>query len=244
MVDVAVTAAEQAIPLHVAVIMDGNGRWARARGLPRTMGHREGARAVRRTIEAAGDLGVTHLTLFGFSSENWSRSPEEVGEIMSLIRFYLRREIVEMKRNNIRFRVIGDRTTLSNDLLSLIDAAETETVGNSGLFLTLAISYGGRAEITDAARSLARDAAEGRIDPDLIDETAVRGRMFTSDLPDPDLLIRTSGEQRISNFLLWQCAYAEFFFTDVLWPDFDGTALAEALGEFARRDRRYGRAVG
>ena len=244
MVDVAVTAAEQALPLHVAVIMDGNGRWARARGLPRTLGHREGARAVRLTIEAAGDLGVTHLTLFGFSSENWSRSPEEVGEIMSLIRFYLRREIAEMKRNNIRFRVIGDRTTLSNDLLSLIDHAERETESNSGLFLTLAISYGGRAEITDAARSLAKDAAEGRIDPNMIDENAVRGRMFTSDLPDPDLLIRTSGEQRISNFLLWQCAYAEFFFTDVLWPDFDGAALAEALGEFARRDRRYGRAVG
>jgi undecaprenyl diphosphate synthase len=244
MVDVAVTAAEEALPLHVAVIMDGNGRWARARGLPRTLGHREGARAVRRTIEAAGDLGITHLTLFGFSSENWNRSPEEVGEIMSLIRFYLRREIAEMKRNNIRFRMIGDKTTLSDDLLSLVDHAERETESNSGLFLTLAISYGGRAEITDAVRRLAKDAVEGRIDPELIDEQAVRGRMFTGDLPDPDLLIRTSGEQRISNFLLWQCAYTEFFFTDVLWPDFDGAALADALGEFARRDRRYGRAVG
>lgn len=244
MVDVAATSDDAAPPLHVAVIMDGNGRWARARGLPRTAGHREGAKAVRRTIEAAPELGITHLTLFGFSSENWRRPPGEVGEIMNLIRFYLRREIAELNRNNVRFRMIGERDRLSEDIVSLIEMAEQTTADNTGLEVTIALSYGGRSEIASVARELAQESRSGRLDPAAIDERLVASRMLTRDLPDPDLLIRTSGEQRISNFLLWQCAYAEFVFLDVLWPDFDGDALAEALGEFARRDRRYGRAVG
>lgn len=244
MVEVAATTDEPVQPLHVAVIMDGNGRWARARGLPRTLGHREGAKAVRRTIEAAGTLGVTHLTLFGFSSENWNRPAGEVGEIMNLIRFYLRREITDLKKNNVRFRVIGDRAMLSDDLVKLIQTAEAETANNTGLEVLLAISYGARAEITDAMRLIARDVAAGRLDPSAIDEHAISDRLLTADVPDPDLVIRTSGEKRISNFLLWQCAYAELLFLDVLWPDFDGSALADALKEYARRDRRFGRAVG
>jgi len=244
MVDVAATGADPAQPLHVAIIMDGNGRWAQARGLPRTFGHREGAKAVRRTIEAAAEMGVTHLTLFGFSSENWKRPISEVSELLNLLRFYLRREIADLHRNNIRFRVIGDRSSLSRDIIELIEGAEQLTAGNTGLVVTLAFSYGGRAEIAVAARRLVQDVVEGRISVEDIDEDLVTERLFTVDLPDPDLLIRTSGEQRISNFLLWQCAYAEFLFMDVLWPDFGPASLDEALREFARRDRRYGLATG
>lgn len=230
-------------PLHVAIIMDGNGRWARARGKPRTFGHREGAKAVRRTIEAASDLGVTHLTLFGFSSENWTRPAVEVGDIMELVRFYLRRELAALHRNGVRFRVIGNRAQLSEDIVELIENAERTTRENTGLYVSLALSYGGRADITEAVRRIAQEAAAGDLDPAKVDEAAVSARLSTHDSPDPDLVIRTSGEQRISNFLLWQIAYAEFIFLDVLWPDFDRAHLASALDEFGRRERRYGRAA-
>lgn len=229
-------------PLHVAIIMDGNGRWARSRHRPRTFGHREGAKAVRRTIEAAPDLGITHLTLFGFSSENWTRPATEVGDIMELVRFYLRRELAELHRNGVRFQVIGDRTQLSDDIVELIENAEHMTRDNTRLIFTLALSYGGRAEIADAARRIAEDVAAGILTPEAVDEHTVAARLATAGSLDPDLVIRTSGEQRISNFLLWQIAYAEFVFLDVLWPDFDRNHLAMALDEFGQRERRYGRA--
>ncbi|EDP63770.1 Undecaprenyl pyrophosphate synthase [alpha proteobacterium BAL199] len=244
MVDAAPQFGEGDRPLHVAIIMDGNGRWARARGMPRSFGHREGAKAVKRTVQAACELGVGYLTLFGFSSENWSRPAQEIGDLMELLRFYLRREIAELHKDGIRFRVIGDRTLFSDDIVTLIENGERLTAGNTRMVLTIALSYGGRRELTGAVRRIAEDVAAGRLDPTAIDETVVASRLYTADLPDPDLLIRTSGEKRISNFLLWQIAYAEFVFLDVLWPDFGLQHLEEALDEFARRDRRFGRATG
>jgi len=244
MVDAAPQFGEGDRPLHVAVIMDGNGRWARARGLPRSFGHREGAKAVRRAVEAAGKLGVGYLTLFGFSSENWSRPAQEIGDLMDLLRYYLRREIAELHGDGVRFRVIGDRSQLSADIVNLIENGERLTAGNTRMVLTVALSYGGRQELTAAVRHVAADVAAGRLTVDEIDEAVVAERLETSELPDPDLLIRTSGEQRISNFLLWQVAYTEFVFLDVLWPDFNQANLEQALDEYARRDRRYGRATG
>ena len=244
MVDAAPQLGEGDRPLHVAVIMDGNGRWARARGMPRTFGHREGAKAVRRAVEAASGLGVGYLTLFGFSSENWSRPVQEVVDLMDLLRFYLRREIADLHKDGIRFRVIGDRSRLSDDIVTLIENGERLTAGNTRMVLTVALSYGGRRELTGAVRRIAEEVAAGRLDPADIDEAAVASWLDTADMPDPDLLIRTSGEKRISNFLLWQIAYSEFIFMDVLWPDFDRTHLEAALDEYARRDRRYGRATG
>ncbi|MEQ8817718.1 MAG: isoprenyl transferase [Thalassobaculum sp.] len=244
MVDAAPQLGESDRPLHVAVIMDGNGRWARARGMPRTFGHREGAKAVRRAVEAASSLGVGHLTLFGFSSENWSRPVQEVVDLMDLLRFYLRREIADLHKDGIRFRVIGDRSRLSDDIVTLIENGERLTAGNSRMVLTVALSYGGRRELTGAVRRIAEEVAAGRLNPADIDEAAVASWLDTADMPDPDLLIRTSGEKRISNFLLWQIAYSEFIFMDVLWPDFDRSHLEAALDEYARRDRRYGRATG
>jgi len=237
-------AGEAAEDLHVAIIMDGNGRWARARGMPRTFGHREGVKAVRRVVDCAPALGVTHLTLFGFSSENWSRPQDEVTELMNILRYYLRREVAELHKNNVRIRMLGDRARLSADIIALIDNAEQLTAGNTGLRLNIALSYGARDEITNAVRRIAEAVASGRMTPAEIDEDAVAARLETDGLPDPDLLIRTSGEQRISNFLLWQIAYAELVFTEVLWPDFGRDDLVSALTEFARRDRRYGRATG
>lgn len=227
-------------PRHIAIIMDGNGRWAKARGRPRIYGHRRGAEAVRRVVEAAPELGVRYLTLFGFSSENWTRPRDEVDELMGLLRFYLRSEIAELHRNGVSLRVIGDRERLAPDIGELIRHGEALTAGNHRLVLTVALSYGGRMEIAAAARSLARDAAAGRLDPAAIDEAAVAGRLFTADLPDPDLVIRTSGEQRISNFLLWQMAYAELMFVAAHWPDFAGTDLARAVEAYRQRDRRFG----
>ena len=246
MVDVAPSTetADGGASLHVAIIMDGNGRWARARGMPRTFGHREGVKAVRRTIECAPELGVTHLTLFGFSSENWGRPPEEVGELMDILRYYLRREVAELHKNNVRIRMIGDRRRLSDDIIALIDHAERLTMANDGLQLSIALSYGARDEIATAARRIAEDVQSGRLSADRVGPATVGGYLETGDLPDPDLLIRTSGEQRISNFLLWQIAYAELVFLDVLWPEFGREHLARALDEFGRRDRRYGRAAG
>jgi undecaprenyl diphosphate synthase len=231
-------------PGHVAIIMDGNGRWARARGLPRTAGHQRGAEAVRRTVEAAAELGVGYLTLFGFSSENWGRPVEEVSDLMGLLRRYLRSEIAELSEKGVRLRVIGNRARLSPDIVSLIEDGERRTAGNTRLNLTIALSYSGREELTEAARRIAREAAAGTLDPEALDAQGFAGRLFTAELPDPDLLIRTSGEQRVSNFLLWQLAYAEMVFLERLWPDFDRDDLAAAIAEFQRRDRRYGAAVG
>lgn len=233
-------ASPSAPPLHVAIIMDGNGRWAKARGLPRTLGHKRGAEAVRRTVEAAIELGVGYLTLFGFSTENWKRPVSEVRDLMGLMRLYLRSEIGALHKNGVRLVVIGDRSRLEDDLVRLIEAAEAKTAQNDKLVLTVAISYGGRQELVEASRRLARDVRDGHLAAEDIGEAALSARLFTADLPDPDLLIRTSGEMRISNFLLWQCAYAELVFLDVLWPDFSKEDLALALGDFRRRDRRYG----
>ncbi|MBF0094490.1 MAG: isoprenyl transferase [Alphaproteobacteria bacterium] len=227
-------------PVHVAIIMDGNGRWAKARGLPRAAGHRRGAESVRVVIRAAADMGVRYLTLFGFSSENWRRPSGEVNDLMGLLRLYLRNEVGELHRNGVRLRIIGDRERLPQDIASLVEEAERLTGSNVGLTVTVALSYGGRQELVRAARLLAEEAAAGRLRPEEIDERALVERLFTADMPDPDLLIRTSGEKRISNFLLWQSAYTELVFTETLWPDFDRTDLEAALGEFHLRERRYG----
>ena len=231
------------VPTHVAIIMDGNGRWAQARGLPRVAGHRQGAEAVRRTVRAAADLGVRYLTLYSFSSENWKRPLAEVEQLMELLRRYLRSEIAELHEQGVQLRVIGDRDRLAPDIVRLVEEAEATTRQNERLTLVMALSYGSRQEITKAARELAREVAAGRLDPERIDERQLAARLWTADLPDPDLLIRTSGEMRISNFLLWQLAYAEFVFTDRFWPDFGQADLAAAVEEFSRRERRYGAAV-
>jgi undecaprenyl diphosphate synthase len=231
-------------PAHVAIIMDGNGRWAKARGLPRVAGHRRGGEAVRRAVIAAAELGISYLTLFGFSSENWKRPAHEVDDLMTLLRHYLRGEVAELHRNNVRVRVIGDRERLAPDIVTLIDNTEALTTGNSGLRLSVALSYGGRAEIAGAARRIAEAAMAGRLRPDQIDETVFARYLLTADMPDPDLVIRTSGEQRLSNFLLWQTAYSEFVFIDTLWPDFTKTDLERALSEFHGRERRYGATAG
>ena len=232
------------LPRHVAIIMDGNGRWAQARGLPRIAGHRHGAEAVRRTLTAAGELGIPYLTLFGFSSENWKRPLDEVDDLMGLLRHYLRGEIAELHRNGVRLRVIGELGRLSADLVTLIANAEALTRDNRGVNLTVALSYGGRAEIVAAARAIAAKVAGGSLSVAAIDEKLIAGHLFTADLPDPDLLIRTSGEQRISNFLLWQCAYAELVFTKTLWPDFGRSDLDQAIADYCGRERRYGASVG
>ena len=237
-------APPRALPRHIAIIMDGNGRWARARGLPRIAGHRGGAEAVRRTVAAAGELGIPYLTLFGFSSENWKRPADEVDDLMGLLRHYLRGEVAELHRNNVRVRVIGDRDRLAPDIVSLIDNTESLTAGNTGLKLSVALSYGGRAEIAGAARRIAEAALAGRLNPGQVDEAVFARYLLTADMPDPDLVIRTSGEQRLSNFLLWQTAYSEFVFIDTLWPDFTKTDLERALCEFHGRERRYGATAG
>ncbi len=228
---------------HVAIIMDGNGRWAKARGLPRTAGHKAGVDSVKRAIKAARELGIEYLTLFGFSAENWSRPEEEVGALMSLLRMFLRSEVAGLQREGIRIRFIGDRSLLAFDIVELIDCAERTSEFNMGLTLVVALSYGGRQEIAAAVRSLAADVLAGKLGPESIDETALESRLWTRDLPDPDLIVRTSGEQRISNFLLWQSAYSEFVFLDTLWPDFSSADLEMALRIFRRRERRFGDVV-
>lgn len=227
-------------PLHVGIIMDGNGRWAAARGLPRVAGHRAGAQAVRRAIEAAIAQGVGWLTLYAFSSENWRRSPGEVLDLTGLLRHYLRNEVAEMARNGVRLRFIGDRGRFDADIRADLLQAERDTAGNARLNLIVALSYGGRADILLAARAAAAAAAAGTLDPATLDEAGFAGLLSTAGIPDPDLLVRTSGEQRLSNFLLWQAAYAELVFLDVLWPDFAAADMAEALGVFAGRQRRFG----
>ncbi|MDR3436687.1 isoprenyl transferase [Telmatospirillum sp.] len=227
-------------PLHVAIIMDGNGRWAKSRGLPRTAGHRRGAEAVREAVKSAAELGISYMTLFGFSSENWKRPQGEVRDLMGLLRLYLRNEIRDLHSNGVRLRVVGERERLDRDIISLIEEAERKTAANTKFTLILALSYGGRQELVRAARRLAEDAVAGRRDPSEIDEQAFADQLFTAAIPDPDLLIRTSGEKRISNFLLWQCAYAELVFLDVLWPDFSRLDLESAIREYQGRERRYG----
>jgi undecaprenyl diphosphate synthase len=236
----ATSADVSAPPRHVAIIMDGNGRWAKKRFLPRALGHREGAEAVRRTVRAASELGIAYLTLYAFSSENWKRPAEEVDDLMGLLRLYLRNEIRELNDSNVRIRFIGARDRLSKDVLALIDDSEKLTGANSGLTLVIALNYGAQAEIVSAVQLIAGQVARGEISSDQIDEAMITRHLFTVDIPDPDLIIRTSGEQRLSNFLLWQAAYAELVFVETLWPDFDRAALEQAILDYHNRDRRYG----
>jgi undecaprenyl diphosphate synthase len=231
-------------PAHVAIIMDGNRRWARGRGMPVAVGHQRGAGAVRRAVEGCRELGVRYLTLYAFSSENWKRSPGEVHDLMNLLRFYIRRELNDLERNGVRLRFIGEYEALPPDIVAMLDGAAERTRHNTALTLTIALNYGARREIVQAARRLAAEAAAGRLDPEAIDERAFARALATESLPDPDLLIRTSGEQRLSNFLLWQLAYTELVFLPVAWPDFDRHHLREAIGEFNRRERRYGASAG
>ena len=227
-------------PTHVAIIMDGNGRWAKARGLPRVAGHRRGADAVRRVVRGAGELGIPVLTLFAFSTENWTRPADEVSDLMGLLRHYLRSELDELRRNGARLRVIGSREGLAADIVRDIADAEKLTATNARIDVNICINYGSRDEIIYAARNLARRVAVGELTVDEIDHSSFERELLTAGVPDPDLLIRTSGEQRISNFLLWQCAYAELVFVDTLWPDFGKEHLEQAIAEFRRRERRYG----
>jgi len=227
-------------PRHVAIIMDGNGRWAQRQGLPRVAGHRAGAEAVRKTLQAAVEHGVEVLTLYAFSSENWRRSEEEVSDLKGLLRFYVDRELATLEKEGVRLRLIGDHHAFGPDLVERLDRAVERTASNRKLTLVIALNYGSRAEIAAAARQLARDAVAGRIDPESIDADVIGDRLQTRDWPELDLLIRTSGEQRLSNFLLWQSAYAELVFVDTLWPDFDENAFAQALETYAARHRRFG----
>jgi len=227
-------------PKHLAIIMDGNGRWAKSRGMRRVEGHQAGVEGVREVTTECARLGIENLTLYAFSSENWKRPSEEVSSLMALLRLYLRSEVAELYRNGIRFRVIGDRKRLDPDITALIDDAEARTADNTRLTLVLALSYGGRDELVRGMRHLADEVAAGRIEPDDITEDRIGNALYTHDIPDPDLLIRTSGEQRISNFLLWQGAYAELVFVDTLWPDFGADDLAGAIASYHRRERRFG----
>ena len=236
-------ADQGAVPLHLAVIMDGNGRWAKSRGLPRTAGHKRGADAARRTVTAAAKMGVRYLTLYSFSSENWKRPIEEVNDLMGLLRWYLKNEVRELHKNGIRLRVIGERSRLDQEILELIDEGERLTSANAQMDLIMALSYGSRQEMIAAMQDMARAVAEGRLTPEEINQQAFEERLWTGDIPDPDLILRTSGEQRLSNFLLWQSAYSELMFVDCLWPDFGEDQLAAAIEEFRRRDRRYGASV-
>ena len=231
-------------PVHVAIIMDGNGRWAKARGLPRLVGHKRGVESVRDAVKAAQSLGIRYLTLYGFSSENWRRPEAEVKDLMGLLRLYLRSEIAELHREGVRLRIIGQRSRLSDDIRALIDNGERLTGENHTLTLTIALSYGGRDEIAQAAKTIAEAVQAGTLDPADVDEETVARHLFTHDMPDPDLLIRTSGEKRISNFLLWQCAYAELVFIDKHWPDFSRDDLESAIREYHGRERRFGASAG
>lgn len=228
------------MPRHVAIIMDGNGRWAQQRGMPRSMGHRKGVEAVREAVQSAGRAGVEFLTLFAFSSENWNRPADEINDLMALMRHFVRRDLAELHRENIRVRVIGDRSRLDRDILSLLVEAEELTRDNDALTVVIAFNYGGRDELVRAARRLAEAVQHGDLDASAVDEEALAAYLDTAGIPDPDLIIRTSGEQRLSNFLLWQAAYAEFVFVPCLWPDFDHAAFDRALQEYTARERRYG----
>ncbi|HEX9169495.1 MAG TPA: isoprenyl transferase [Roseiarcus sp.] len=230
-------------PIHVAIIMDGNGRWAQARGLPRFEGHRRGVEAVRRAVRSAIERNVQFLTIYSFSSENWSRPPEEVAMLMGLLKRFIRNDLLELNDNGVKVRIIGERDNLAPDIVALIDEAEILTADNRGLTLTVAFNYGARQEIVEAARRLAIDVRDGRVDAESIGQDDLADRLDTAGLPDPDLVIRTSGEMRLSNFLLWQTAYAELVFLPILWPDFDDAAFVSALDQYAARERRFGALV-
>lgn len=228
------------VPAHVAIIMDGNGRWANARGLPRAMGHRKGVEAVREAVKTAAECGVSYLTLFAFSSENWSRPESEVSDLMGLLKTFIRRDLAVLHKQNVRIRVIGDRGNLSSDILPLLLEAEETTCGNSGITLVIAFNYGSRDEIARTVRKLAEDVAAGRLDPSQLTSERIGASLDTAGIPDPDLVIRTSGEERLSNFLLWQAAYAELMFVPEYWPDFTRDTFRAALARYAARERRFG----
>lgn len=227
-------------PRHIAIIMDGNGRWAQSRGLPRVEGHRRGVEALRRTVDAASAMGVQFLTVYSFSIENWRRPAAEVSDLMGLIKFFIRRDLAELHRNGVRIRVIGTPDDVPSDVGALLDEAQETTRNNRGLNLVIAFNYGSRQEIVQAARRIAEAVAAGTMRPEDVTESAFVKRLYTADIPDPDLIIRTSGELRLSNFLLWQSAYSEFVFTPVLWPDFGAADLQSAIDVFRHRERRYG----
>lgn len=227
-------------PRHVAIIMDGNGRWAAARGLPRVEGHRRGVEALRKTVRAASELGISVLTIFSFSSENWSRPQSEIRDLLALLRRFIRNDLAELHRSNVRVRVIGERDDLPTDIRALLEEAEDLTKHNDGLMLVVAFNYGARQEIARAARRLALEVLEGRLSADDITPDLLARHLDQPDLPDPDVIIRTSGEQRLSNFLLWQAAYSELVFVPIYWPDFDRAALEGAIAEYRRRERRFG----
>lgn len=228
------------VPVHVGIIMDGNGRWAAARKLPRVEGHRRGVEAVRRCVRAARELGIRYLTLYSFSSENWTRPPTEISELMGLLKLFIRHDLADLNASNVKVRIIGSRAGLSADISGLLDDAEALTSSNTGLTLIVAFNYGARQEIAAAAAAIAVDVAAGRIAPDEVNAEMISARLDTAGIPDPDLIIRTSGEQRLSNFLLWQAAYAELVFLPLCWPDFGKDALSAALEEYGRRNRRFG----
>ena len=231
---------QMVIPQHVALILDGNGRWAKKRGLPRTMGHKEGCVTVEKTVEIAARMGIRYLTVYGFSTENWKRSSDEVGALMQLFRFYMVRLLKIASANNVRVKMIGDRTRFDRDIIEGINRLESQTKDNTGLTFVIAVNYGGRDEIRRAAKRLAQDCAAGKVDADQIDEATFASYLDTADMPDPDLLIRTSGELRLSNYLLWQLAYTEIVVTDCLWPDFNKEELEKAIVQYNRRERRFG----
>lgn len=228
------------IPRHIALILDGNGRWAKKRGLPRTMGHKEGCITVEKTVEIAARMGVEYLTVYGFSTENWKRSADEVGALMQLFRYYMVRLLKVASANNVRVKMIGDRTRFERDIIEGINRLESETKNNTGLTFVIAVNYGGRDEITRAVKKLAGDCADGKLPAEEITEDVICSYLDTAEMPDPDLLIRTSGELRLSNYLLWQLAYTEIYVTDCLWPDFDKAELEKAIAVYNQRDRRYG----
>jgi undecaprenyl diphosphate synthase len=227
-------------PRHVAISMDGNGRWASARGLPRSEGHRRGVEAVRRTVRAAGEMGISILTIFSFSSENWSRPPSEIRDLMGLLRRFIRNDLVELHENNVRVRIIGERDGLDPEIRRLLDEAEQLTRDNDGLLLVVAFNYGGRQEIARAAVRVAELVQQGKLSTSDVTADMLARHLDAPDLPDPDLIIRTSGEQRLSNFLMWQSAYSELVFVPTYWPDFDRATLEHAIAEYRRRERRFG----
>jgi undecaprenyl diphosphate synthase len=227
-------------PVHVAIIMDGNGRWAAARGLPRREGHRRGVEALRNIVKATGELGIKYLTIYSFSAENWTRPADEIEDLMGLLKRFVRNDLADLHKNDVRVRIIGERANLKPDILALLNEAEELTKNNSGPTLVVAFNYGAQQEIAEAAKVLAEQVAAGKLSPSEIDAAKIAAHLQTKDIPDPDLIIRTSGEQRLSNFLLWQAAYAEFVFVQTHWPDFDKAALQAAIEEFQKRERRFG----
>ncbi len=231
---------DMVVPAHVAIICDGNGRWAKSRGLPRVEGHRRGVAALRKTIRAAATLGIRYLSIYAFSAENWRRPQQEILDLMGLLKFFVQKDLASLHDRNIRVKIIGAREGLSPDILAQLEKTEEQTKNNTGMTLLIAFNYGGRQELVSAVRTLAKDVVAGRLDEQNIDQAEIEKRLYTAGIPDPDIVIRTSGEQRISNFLTWQTVYSEFIFIPDLWPDFDEALLERALAEYNRRERRFG----